>query len=337
MDQTFVCCSTYHVYISILEAYKYKHQGHESVLIFFDDLIENIDEFLDNVEKIGLFKKVMRIKGYTIIRNLRKKYGFWRYVTDRGEVIKELYEKHNPQLLEYDKFMANSQINLFQINRTRAYFLIKYHNNFFRMYEDGYGTYTQRLKTMRKFNRKFITKIPLLKGHDPQVKEVYVTYPEKVTDKVLMPKLKKLDLLALEDNLTDDEKNHVVQSMIGDIELKSERASVIITQPLSEDFLCREETKVTLYKRIIDAELAAGRVVYVKTHPREKTAYSFDEQGIFFLPKFFPLEVFNLSTKLKIEKGISFFSTALYNLKHVDERALLGEDYLMEEIKKLES
>ncbi|HEX9979269.1 MAG TPA: glycosyltransferase family 52 [Flavobacterium sp.] len=333
MNQTFVCCSTYHVYISILEAYKHKHEGYESVLIFLDDMIENIGEFVDNVEKLGVFKRVLRIKGYTIVRNLRSKYNFWRYYTQRSGIYIDLYEKHNPELLEIHEFMANSELNLFRIDRTRAYFLIKYKKNFFRMYEDGYGTYNQKLPPRhRRFNRKYITKFPLLKGHDPQVKEVLVSDPSKMTDKALIPKVKKLDLLQLESNLTDGEKEAMLNTMLGDISLKREKATIIITQPLFEDHFCTEEVKIMLYKEIIDAELAAGNLVYIKTHPRERTVYPFADPQIIYLPKFFPLEIFNLNTNLRIEKAISFFSTALFNLKHVDDKQLLGEDYLKERI-----
>ncbi|MBF0695250.1 MAG: hypothetical protein IR153_09355 [Flavobacterium sp.] len=335
MNQTFVCCSTYHVYLSIIEAYKFKYEGHDSILIFFVDHIEGIEEFVDNVAKIGVFKKVLKIQGYTLIRNLKQRYGAWRYFTQRASIVVDLYQKSNPELVEYDAFIANSQINLFQINRTRAYFLIKYPENHFRMYEDGYGTYTQKLPAMRHFNRKYITKFPVLKGHDPQIKEVVVSFPEKVVDKVLIPKLKKLNIQALEDGIREEDKCKVITSIIGDVSVMRERATIVITQPISEDGICTENEKKKLYGDIIDAEIESGHMVYLKTHPRERTVYSYEKDGLYNLPKYFPLEVFNLSKNLMIERAVSFYSTALYNLKHVDEKVLLGEDYLQKAIVKL--
>jgi len=334
MDQTFVCCSTYHVYVSILEAYKYKKLGHDSVLVFFDDAIQGIGGFLQSVERIGIFNEIIVVQGYTIMRNMKKQYGWWQYVTGRAKIIVDLYEKNNPKLVEYQEIIANSQINLFQLNRTRAYFLIKYPENFFRMYEDGYGVYQQKLPALRRLNRKYITKLPLLKGHDPQVKEVWVSFPEKVTDKILIPKLKKLNIDVLENQLTDAEKLNIVQQMIGDITLRPEKSTIIITQPLSEDGYCSEEIKIELYRKLVGQELAEGNLVYVKTHPRERTVYPFDSENVILLPKFFPLEVFNLGS-LKIAKAVSFFSTALFNLKHVENKVMFSEDYVVKEIAKM--
>ena len=333
MDQTFVCCSTYHVYVSILEAYKHKKLGHESVLVFFDDAIRGIGGFLESVERIGIFKKIIVVQGYTIMRNMKKQYGWWQYITGRAKIIVDLYEKNNTELVEYQDFIANSQINLFQLNRTRAYFLIKYPDNFFRMYEDGYGVYQQKLPALRRLNRKYITKLPLLKGHDPQVKEVWVSFPEKVTDKILIPKLRKLDIDALENQLTETEKRDIVQQMVGDINLRAEQSTIIITQPLSEDGYCSEATKIELYRKLVEQELADGNLVYIKTHPRERTVYPFDNANVILLPKFFPLEVFNLGS-LKISKAVSFFSTALFNLKHVGDKVMYSEDYVVKEIAK---
>lgn len=338
MNQTFVCCSTYHVYISILEAYKFQKEGGESVLFFFDDLITDIEPFLQNVEKLGLFKDVVRIKGYTILRNMKKNFGFWRYVTDRPAIIRGLYHEHNDGLVRHQEFIRNSQINLFQINRTRAYFILEFPNNFFRMYEDGYGTYTQRLGTVRRLRRKYITKLPMLKGHDSQIKEVWVSYPEKVTDKVLIPKLRKLDITVLEDQLTQAEKQNIVHSLIGGVVLNREASvTLVITQPLSEDSICTESTKIKLYNNIVSQERALGKIVYFKSHPREVTQYHFDDPGVLFLPKYFPMEVFNLDQSLGVDKAVAYFSTALYNLKHVQDKVLLGEDFLRSEVKKIES
>ncbi|HEX8562902.1 MAG TPA: glycosyltransferase family 52 [Flavobacterium sp.] len=335
MDQTFVCCSTYHVYLSILEAYKAKRQGHESVLIFYVDVMEGISEFIDNVDKIGIFKRVLKVNGYTMIRTIKKHYSMRDYFLNRAKIYVDMFDKHYPELVELQPFIANSEINLFQINRTRAYFIIKFPDNFFRMYEDGYGTYTQKLKFLRYLNRKYITKFPVLKGHDPQIQEVMVSYPEKMVDPILIPKVKKLDIRPLEDAISDEDKSRIVRSLIGDTKVQNQNATIVITQPLSEDGICTETQKKILFEELIKAELANGNIVYLKTHPRERTVYTYDYPGFYHLPKFFPLEVFNLSSHMRIERAVSFYSTALYNLKHVDDKVLLGEEHLHKEIEKL--
>ncbi|HRN99884.1 MAG TPA: glycosyltransferase family 52, partial [Flavobacterium sp.] len=128
-----------------------------------------------------------------------------------------------------------------------------------------------------------------------------------------------------------------VRSLIGGVVLNRDASvTLIITQPLSEDSLCKESTKIKLYRSIVNQERAQGKNVYFKSHPREVTQYQFDDPGVLFLPKYFPMEVFNLDQSLGVDKAIAYFSTALYNLKHVQDKVLLGEEFLKSEIRKIE-
>ena len=73
MNQTFVCCTTYHLYISILEAFKHKKQGDQSLLVFILDKIKDADEIIPILEKIDAFEIIVPIKAYAITDKMKKK------------------------------------------------------------------------------------------------------------------------------------------------------------------------------------------------------------------------------------------------------------------------
>ena len=247
---------------------------------------------------------------------------------NRAKALVKLMESENPQLLENEEFFRNSEFNLFEINRTRAYFIIKYPNNLMRMHEDGLSAYSRKLSYSRIFNRKYITRYPLLKGHDKQVKEFLVQYPEKIYDKVLKDKVKKLDINDLEKGLTETEKINIVSAFLDDYPiLNSEKRALIITQPLSELNLMTESTKVNMYKDMVKDAIKHNYKVYIKMHPREQTDYKLlFEDSVIIMPKLFPLEVFNLSKAFNFEKGYTYHSSALGNLKYINEKVFYNKD-----------
>ncbi|WP_299123939.1 glycosyltransferase family 52 [uncultured Winogradskyella sp.] len=327
MNQTFVCCTTYHIYLSILEAYKYKKLGYKSRLVFITDKIEDGEQLLPKLNKIDAFEAVVPIKAYSIIVDLKNKIGFFDYVFNRAKALKMRIEANNPQLLANKDFFLNSELNLFEINRSRAYFIIKYPDNFMRMHEDGLSAYERKLSKTRIFNRKYITRFPLLKGHDEQVKEFLVQYPEKVFDEVLKDKVKKLDIEALENGLTKTEKLNVVNAFLDhNLNLVNEKKALIITQPLSEMDLMSENKKIDIYKSMVEDANKQDYKVYLKTHPREKTDYyKIFGDSLILMPRLFPLEIFNLSEDFNFEIGYTYHSSALGHLKYCNQKVFYHE------------
>lgn len=328
-NQTFVCCTMYHVYIAMLKAFQYKKEGQKSLLILLKDGVDEPNNIYDAVLKIGVFDDVILINGYTLVHKMKKNIGMVNYLFNRSKSLVKHYEKHNLNLVEKKAFISQSEINLFQINRSKAYFLIEFKNNFFRMFEDGVGTYIERLKLQRLIMRKYVLRFPLLKGYDPQVKEVLVRYPEKMKDPYLAKKIRKLDLVAIENALTANEKETIVNGFLNDFKVaKSDNRALIITQPLSEFNITTEAKKIAAYKSIIERCKAEGFEVFIKNHPRDLTNYRKIDATVTILPQQFPLEVLNLSEAFNFKKGYTLFSTALENIKHVEEKVFLGKEYL---------
>jgi len=322
MNQTFVCCTTYHLYISILEAFKHKKQGDQSLLVFILDKIKDADEIIPILEKIDAFEIIVPIKAYAITDKMKKKMGLFHFLFRRSKALVKLFEEGNHGLVEHFEFLNNSEFNLFNTNRSRAYFVIKYPKAYMRMHEDGLAAYMKQISSLRIFLRKYILRFPILKGYDDQVKEFWVQQPNKMKDKILKPKLKKLDLQQLEDGISKVQKTLIINSFLGESPfLISDNRALIITQPFSEIGMMTEQEKINIYKDFIANAKSEGLSVFLKAHPGELTNYSeVFGNDVVILPKIFPLEILNLSSDFNFKKAYTVHSSALGNLKYVDDK-----------------
>lgn len=330
ISQVYVCCTIYHVYISILKAFEHKKNGEETLLIVLKDGLDDHESVEKSISDIDVFTNVIFINGYKVVDKLKSKLGYFNYIFNRSKSLVELYEGSNENLIAFDCFIQKSEINLFQINRAKAFFLIKYKNNFFRMYEDGVGAYSQTLSFSRYFTRKYILRTPLLKGYDSEVKEIWVRFPEKMNDKILSKKVKKFNLVDSENSLSDIEKKKIVYSFIGKMSIKNSdsKRAIIITQPLSEFKITTLENKIKVYSYIIDICRKEGYDIFIKNHPKDELVYTDFYADVNVLPKQFPLEVLNLSKDFNFHYGYTVFSTALENLKYVENKVFLGKEFL---------
>lgn len=330
VNQVYICCTIYHVYISILKAYNDKKNNQKTLLIVLKDGLDDSTYVEKSVNAIGVFTNVISINGYQTVDRLKHKLGVYNYLFNRSKALVDLFENDNINLLDHNDFIQKSEINLFQINRSKAYFLIKYKKNFFRMFEDGIGAYTQTLSFKRYFIRKYILNIPLLKGYDKEVKEIWVRFPEKMKDKILLSKVKELNLNALESDLTKEDQKNIVSGFIGDLSIDNSdiKRAIIITQPLSEFNITTLDKKIKVYDYIVNTCRKEGYEIFIKSHPKDELVYSDYFNDVIVLPKQFPLELFNLSEDFSFDLGYTVFSTALENMNNVTNKVFLGKETL---------
>ena len=322
MNQTFVCCTSYHLYISILESFKYREQGNKCFLIFITDKIKNAEDLIPVLERLKVFDLILPIKSYAITDNMLKRMGLFNFIFRRSAALVTVFEKHNPILIDYFSALNQTEFNLFMTNRSRAYFIIKYPKAFMRIHEDGLASYSKQISSVKVFIRKYVLRFPILKGYDDQVKEFWVQYPEKVEDKILRTKMKRLDLEGIEDSLNEDEKESVIKAFLSETRfLDFKNRALIITQPFSEIGMMTESEKINIYKAFIAQARKENLHVFLKAHPSERTDYHHvfgDEVSI--LPGIFPLEIFNLSSKFHFQTAYTVHSSSLVNLKYVDNK-----------------
>lgn len=315
----------------MLLAYEARRAGQKSLMVLINDRVPDIESLIPGLKKIGVFDDIVSIRAYSILTDFKKHLGTYNYLFNRQNGLVSIYERENPQLLERDAFIRDSQVNMFHIVRTRAYFLIKYPQNKFRMIEEGSGTYLHKMPVLRYLKRKYLIKFPILMGHDPQVKEVLVQQPDKMRDPILRSKSKILDLQKLQDDLTDDQKQEILECFLGVRPNYDKSAKfLLITQPLSEDGIVSEDHKIAVYAKIVASAKQNGYEVYLKTHPREFTDYTKLFNDVKFIPQLFPIEVFNLDPKYEFETGMTVFSGSLDNLSNVRHKISLGRSILSE-------
>lgn len=332
MNQTFVGCSMYHIYISMLLAFNYKKKNQKTLLIVIEDRTEGIKDYITPLKQLGVFEDVIAVKSYEVVKDLKKNAGFFNYIFNRASYLVQNFEKVNPQIHNYNKFISNSHINLFHIVNTRAYFLIKYPQNMFRMVEEGTGTYRHRMPFSRKLKRTLM-KYPLLMGYDKQVKEVLVQQPEKMQDPFLRAKSIKLDLNYLQNDLTKEDVGNISKcfGLTSALTNIATQKAIILTQPLIEaGFKVTENEMITIYQEMINDAKEKGLEVYLKMHPREEINYTiaFENQGVKVLPKLLPIELINLDNNIVFKEAYTICSGSIDNLINIENKNSLGFNYL---------
>lgn len=326
--EVFVCEAPYNIYIPLLKAvYNYRNNI-KTIIIFTDDICDN----KKLAEKVSLLKFVDKV----IYIEYRKEF-----VNSKSKLLKKLsllfykkklltvFDKKYNFYLKYYKFLKDSRINLFWGYHPLSRYLMIKHDNL-KFIEEGNGVYyiNRKHRLLKSVIRKIIG-LPDINGTDKNVKEVEVSYPDKLI-KELQKKAVILDIERLEANLTIHEK-HEILSLYFDDEYKFEESylyqdnlAIVITQPFSEDGDMTEDAKIKIYEKVIENLFLKHYKILIKAHPREKTDYAkiFDDKNLIILPKEFPLELINLFDN-KVKLGITVSSTALKNLNCVEKKIYL--------------
>ncbi|GAB4160752.1 MAG: glycosyltransferase family 52 [Winogradskyella sp.] len=332
MNQVYVIDSVYHIYVSVLLSYENKSTNKKTLLLINEEGTAGIDIYIEPLKQLKTFEDVVSFKGASAVNALKKEASKFDSLFRRSSTLKKVFEQINPQVKDYHNFIANAEINLFHIIMSKAYFLVKYPKNKFRMLEEGIGTYTKKARKTRRFKRK-VMGFPQLMGYDKQVEEILVQEPEKMIDAKLRSKSLKLDLGYLLNRLSDTEKKAIIGAFeLGNLDFYSKnKKALILTQPLIKSgFKVSPEELISIYKNFIDTARSKGMEVYFKLHPREEIDYEsvFKNEKIKIIPKLFPIEVLNMDSSIYFDEAHTICSGAIFNLKHVGEINFLGMDYL---------
>ena len=105
-------------------------------------------------------------------------------------------------------------------------------------------------------------------------------------------------------------------------------ASLLLTQPLSEDQLISHEKKIKIFKYLVD-KYSIG-TLYIKVHPRDKDDYSiiFPNAIVLGMSEI-PFEVYLLKERLHFRRAISAFTTLMDAVFCADEKIQLGMDWVL--------
>jgi len=325
MNQVFVCGTYFHVYVSLLRAI-YRDNKSTRNLLIISDHTPGLSSLYDTLKNSGIFDYILKVPFYSIAEKIKGENFLFRILKRNSITIHHV--EAGSQILDYEEFISSSEINLFYNGGAiSTYFILKYPNNFIRMLEDGEGNYYSRVGALKAFKRKYLLRTVIGDGLDPEVKEIHVQFPER-----LVPKLKQkgriLQLRRMQDELTSEYRSKILKIFMDGIDLgiKGEKKLLLITQPLEEKGMS-EKWKINTYNKLLNHFKDYN--IFIKTHPREITNYHGKLDRPFTeIPKEFPLEMFDLLTGISFELGVTLFSSALYNIKCVGRKIILGREYL---------
>ncbi|MBE6455558.1 MAG: hypothetical protein IJC11_03240 [Alphaproteobacteria bacterium] len=169
-----------------------------------------------------------------------------------------------------------------------------------------------------------------------------VTYPEYLKQKrfkkcytiqlkggldIIHPNLEYINISKLWNQLNKSQQikiMHIFQVKPEEINILKERTQLLLTQPLSEDMICSDEEKKEIYKRILQSYDEQKTVI--KAHPRETTDWKTIFPNAYIIPKHLPAEILSLLVP-NMEKVITFFSTAAFNMLSENQIDFYGKDF----------
>jgi len=327
-NQTFVCGTLFHLYISTLKSINYHKTGVKTLLIITDFTL-GIDEIAKSLIQRNIFDNLLIVHTIRIKTELFKKDTLFKRIRHRNCLTIKAVEE-NSNIVDFYPFINDSEINLFSSKGfSNTFFILKFKKNYIRLIEDGYRNYNPRIGRIKAFKRKYILRTVIGEGRDKEVKNIEVQFPDNLP-KYVMHKGTKLDFTGLQEKLSEKETNTILSIFLKNhtINIGSGKNLILITQPLSEDRLISEKAKIQLYKDIL-VKYKNDYIVYIKTHPRELTDYKAQLNIDFVeIPRSFPLELLNFLNHINFNLGITIFSSALNNLICVENRIFIGEDVL---------
>lgn len=330
MNQVYVGGSYFHIYIAILKSLDRKDKSTKSLLIL-NDHTPGVDKIIPLLEKSGYFDHIIHVPFVTLKRRIKEEQGTLSRIVSRNRFAIEYVDQNSP-ILQYDSFIRNAEINLFyNLGLSSFYFLIKYKHNFIRMLEDGEHNYHPKVGKFKAWRRRFLLRTAIGEGFDPEVKEIEVQHVHRLSPRV-RHKGKTLELSRMRESLSPEEQQKILSLFLNGqtVPVTDGKNLLLITQPLSEDKLMTEGEKIKMYDRILD-QYGEGHNIFIKGHPRELTMYSGKLNHAFTeIPRPFPLEMMDFMNGVSFDRGITIFSSSLYNLQCTRERIFLGREFIKE-------
>ena len=313
----------YHLYVAIISSLNYKNAS-----LMVTSFTPSLEDVIKPLERENFFKNVCFVDIHSQIVPLYYKSSLFDRTFNRSELIKNLVDKHS-NIKKLHHIICDSEINIGSWGGILSgYFILSFPNNHITLMEDGERSYISRLGLGKILKRKYFYRSYIGEGVDEAVNCIQVQRPSELPKRV-RHKAKKLNLRSLSNKLSAEQIGKIFQIFgLPKFDLNQIKNGVLlITQPLSEDRFISEQEKLNLYGKLID-EHTSGEPIFLKPHPREKTNYKEAfKKNINYIPRAFPLEIFNLQSSIKFKLGITIWSSSIKNLDCVREKIFLGVKY----------
>lgn len=331
MNQVFVGGSYFHIYVSILKIINREDKSGKSLLIL-NDHVPGIELLIPSLKKSGYFDHVIQVPFVALKQQMKREKSKLSRMFNRNKFLIE-YIDNNSSITEYDSFIRSAEVNLFyKLGLCPFYIILKYGRvTTIRMVEDGENNYFPKTGRFKAFRRRYFWKTPIGEGFDPEVKEIEVQQPHRLNERV-RHKGKLLELKKMQSTLNAEEKNKILSIFLNEqpIAVNSGNNLLLITQPWSEDKYLTEAAKVDVYNRMLEM-YGADHSIFLKAHPRDLTDYKGKLNYPFTeIPRAFPLEMLDLLDNIQFKAGVTVSSSALHNIRCVENKIFTGNEFLNE-------
>lgn len=322
MPKVYIASSPYHILISITKTIAEGRIGKDDIIIFqwmaSPSIVENLHTFFRDV-KIGH-------EGPSVIIDLLCLKIYISHIPLLANLVGKVIKKKEKWFKERDVYIFNDNyyhgclLNSLKIE--------------YNLIEDGLNCYMRKREAffaeIKKRNRSF----RLLNlswesfGLSKYTKSIEVNDASKIT-------IKNLNIIECNRdqmfrNLGNNEIDAIAKVFnYQPLNIPSlGEASLLLTQPLSEDNIVSHEKKIKIYKHLAD-KYAIG-TLYIKVHPRDKDDYSkvFPSAMILGASEI-PFEVYLLKEKFHFRRVFSAFTTLTDAIFCADEKIQLGMDWVL--------
>ena len=339
-ERIYICHTYYHVYVTFLKELNLPKDKKGQASLVLSSMSIDFENLKDRVESTGLFDAIYEFdeKRDTFFPELAK------YRKDTGNLVKNLWnrivftrkfakclEPYIPvNLKEYGEVFVycDSDPIGYYLNMNR----IKYHAledglNCLKNYDaaryDNRGHFGLKAFMSNKLNLIFIQNGYGKYCIDMEVNDISaIQHP--------CPKYIEKPRKELVDNLSQEDKNLILQAFVRDMSTLKEQIEasngvgdkiLILTDPL-----CTLDIREQIFRDVIEAYEKEG-VIFLKPHPRDELNYRklFAEYPQFDATV--PMEMLNFFPGLKFKKVVGVL-TEVRNLDFAQECVRLGPDFM---------
>lgn len=299
----FICHTVYHVYITLLKAYK-----HKKIDIALVDTIVNIYELQERLQTSGIFENVLIIdRGKIFGKPIRTFLG--NYINNRLRIKK--ISKNLEFLDNYKEiyiFNDYSEMGDFLELKDKKYHLLEDGLDAFKQfnqYKDiGHGHGVKKILY-------FLFKIPYSVGLNRNCLDIEVNDEQGIQTNLIHPIIVQNREILLK-SVTNNYFNTMLEIFNAKYINTSDNKLLLLTQILKEILVVNsDKEQIELYRSAIK-KYGKGYDIYIKPHPRDNIDYSSIEKefNAVCLDRNIPMEIYSLLPGMHFKILMTYSSTA---------------------------
>lgn len=339
-ERIYVCHTYYHVYVTFLKELNLPREKRGQAALVLSKMSNDFESLKERVEATGLFAQVIEFdeKPEDFFPELAK------YRKDRGNILGNMlarikftrrYAKLEAPYVPVD-FKEYGDVYVFCDSDPIGYYLnqhkIPYHamedglnclKNFDAARYDNRGHFALKAFLSSKLNLIFVQNGYGKYCLDMEVNDISaIRYP--------CPKYIEVPRQQLVDNLSQEDKDLILQAFIRDIDTLRQQLSqgsgisdkiLILTEPL-----CTLKVREQIFKDLVAMYEKEGRI-FLKPHPRDVLDYRALFPGYPVFDRTVPMEMLNFFPGVRFQKVVAVL-TEVKAIQFADETVRLGPDFM---------